>query len=245
MGHDEERRPRLLREILEGLEEGVLGTDVEPFGGLVEHEQRGPAQERPGDERALALPSRQRPVALALHAPEPDAIERPAQIFPAALSLSVPPDRTERYELAHRRGKRRAHGRDLWHEADPCGPGVALAAPDLARERRDQTEDRPQQRGLARAVRSDDEPRVARGDLEVDALEHDVALVAHADTAQSYDRLTARGHGSARSRSTRTCRGSPRLHREPPPGSPSRPPRPPRPSRACAHSGDGSRRKRE
>src|SRR5262245_47969874 len=60
VGDEEERRPVLLDELVERVEERGLGDDVELLGRLVEEQEARAPHERARDERALALPARER-----------------------------------------------------------------------------------------------------------------------------------------------------------------------------------------
>jgi len=159
--------------------ERLLAGRVHPGGRLVEHQQVGPAGQRPGDQRALLLAAGERGHRVVDAVQQADVGERVADRGPVGVAgraedpAAGQPARGD--DLADGGRHAAAGAEPLRDVADPGpGPEPALRGAeqvDLAAGRRDQTEDRADQRRLAGAVGAEDRDHLAGGHRERDVVQ--------------------------------------------------------------------------
>ncbi len=172
----DQREPRLAAKEVEQLERLLLMADVERGRRLVEEHDASLLRERPRDDDALPLAARERAEAAVAVREKVEPLERARRdlaIATALLRQAAQMRRSPHEDVFRDRHPRRRRGVLRDDGDDPRQlralqlPRVAPVERDRAGER-DESRDRPQQRGLARAVRPDQAEPLAVGDLEVD-----------------------------------------------------------------------------
>ena len=181
------------REVAEHL---LAGADVESGGGLVEEQELGLAHQGAGQERALGLASRQGGEGVVGELGDTEPFQQRAGPRSVGVVVGVPPRRSvpsarghhhfqrvhRRFEARRDRGRRNSDARS--HRPHVTVPEL-LAQHAYASRRRMLVQRRDaQQRGLARAVRTDDHPAFAVAHAPGDVSEHirrAVAVVVQRD----------------------------------------------------------------
>src|SRR5687767_283073 len=171
VAHHDHRDPGALVQVADQSEDLRRGDEVHAVRRFVEHQYVRLSDQRPGDQRALALATGEgieRPVGEVRDA---DTIERqPGQLpvgglRPAAKADPVIP--AHHHHIQHLQGKQRVHRVTLGHIPEPQAGGDD----HRPAQRLQRTEKRPQDRGLARPVRAHDPEEVVLEDVEVDATQ--------------------------------------------------------------------------
>ena len=164
-------------EVVEQVQHLVTGGDVDARSRLVHQDQVGPAEQGAGDEHTLLLATAQlADVAIGVGA-DAEPIEHLVDLEPLGVAPPrQPPAAGARHQhaLADRDREAPVDGLDLRHVTDP--QAVADARP--CRDGTHRAEQRPQQRGLARARRSDDAGELPAIDAQIDVDEHRLAAVS-------------------------------------------------------------------
>ncbi len=182
--HQEHGDP-LARDALHGLEDlgDQLGHD--PQGGLVQHEQFGPAHEPPGDRHLLLLAAGK--CAGALVGARLDPGEQPQDRLQAFgdLLLGFHGVGPQQQVVLHRQAREKPpplrHQSDLFLDdvvGRLAGDHLVVQA-DLALRRLEQAQDGFEQRGLAGAVGADQRNDLTAFDLKRDILDGQKPLVPH------------------------------------------------------------------
>lgn len=165
--HGDAARAQVLHKARDDLGAGA----VDPGQRLVEHQEIGERDQRLCEQRALALAARKLAHAAAALPGEPDHLERlvdRSAIAPGDAEHRHPVLTDDRHEIVDRHRQVAVEVEDLRHIA-----GAAAGRPldaDLAGMRH-LTQQRPYERGLAAAVRSDDAMDLAGVDGEADVVE--------------------------------------------------------------------------
>ena len=188
------------------------GAGIERAEGLVEQQHARLLRQRLRDRQPLLHAAGQRARIFVAVSAETNGVDQRAAPLHRLLARGAEQPRRERARrelIAEQHiaehGQMREHRIALEHDA-AVGPRLgrkrlaveqhgALARPLLA-------EDQPQERALSRAGRTDDRQEGAGGDLEIDALEHDLVAVLDPDVAEgqrAHQRLApAYAQGKAR-----------------------------------------------
>ena len=182
--------------------EVVLGRQVEADRRLVEHEQALARAERLREHHAALLAARELPdraLRAIRHADAPERVGDGA----AVVGVRPPPgpevrETSHHHDVAHARREARRRSRDAAARSRSGAPGRSRRRRpaqhlDAARRDRHETEQRAQQRRLARTVRTDHAEEAARVEREGDVLEHALAVALDAHVLAHDDAIGAHG----------------------------------------------------
>src|SRR5581483_8638449 len=175
--------------------EELGAVDVERVVRLVEEQQARIVHEDAAEAEPLLHAARERPDPLVPDLPQPEPLEQHADVLAPVGDAVEPreePEVLERRQLA-------VDERLVPEVADRAPVGEA----QLARRRRGEPREDPQERRLARAVRSRDEQEAAAVEVDVETGEHAPVAVAFREPARRDHACTtiwARRSGSTSSR---------------------------------------------
>jgi hypothetical protein len=224
-GHD--HRHALGLELAEQVQDLADQLRVQRAGHLVEQHQPRRRDQRPRDRHALLLTTGELVRVRVGPRRQPDALEhRPGEVVGVAARHPVDQPGRQGDVVEHAHVREQVEG--LEHHPHPCPDGVGVlpwVGDVLAVEQDDavvdvlQEVDGPQEGGLARPGRPDQDDAPVRVHVEVDAVQHDVRAERLAHALHPQERLS-RGQGREQSPGHRSAPAP-----ASPPVAPAQPPR--------------------
>ena len=193
VGHRHDGQAQVADELAEQRVKLVLGGEVQPHRGLVEHKQAGAGAQRLGQHDPALLAAGQAPhgaVPAVQHAHQRQAVVHPLPVLPAG-----EPHEPQVLQPSHHHhvadGGRKVVGDALAlrHVADGMGAVAAGRAAEhfhAAAHDGHEAEDRAQQRCLARSVGAHDAHEPALVHVEVDVVQDAAAAQLHRHPADAY-----------------------------------------------------------
>jgi hypothetical protein len=132
MRDEEDGELLLLVQTSQKAQQSVFGSKVETIRGFIEDQDAGPPNQRPGHQRALALPAGQGPIIFLLESSQTHLIQSPPQALAALVRGGGNTHQAQQGELAHRRRQGGVDITALRHKPDTVAASEFGVDPQLA-----------------------------------------------------------------------------------------------------------------